>query len=64
MLRLSDQGGGRWVLVLYPAHSPVLVSMATFVDDIFRADGRVSEIRWYTEADWAAGRVTWNSLPV
>jgi len=60
----SEEGGGRWLLVVEGAGHPALTAITGHVDDALRATGRASDVRWYTRADWQTDRVDWSRFPI
>lgn len=63
-LRVSAdaRGEGRWVVSAAAEH-PAVFSLGMILDDGLRADERISELRWYTAAEWRGGRAGGSPWP-
>jgi len=60
--RLAE-ASGQWVLRLHPQSQAATVGCAVLLDDILRADPRVTGIRWYVPYDWDCDRSSSSPLP-
>jgi hypothetical protein len=60
----SPDGAGRWVVIIADDGRPAVTGVAVLLDDILRATDGATDLRWYTRAQWRAGRAAWATLPL